>query len=53
VTATVRSAEFLGESTRVHLDWAGRDLLVRTTDPLSGSVTVGFDPADAHVVERE
>jgi thiamine transport system ATP-binding protein len=52
LTATVESAEFLGERTRVHLDWAGRELLVGTRDPLSGTVTVGFDPADAHVVER-
>ena len=52
LTATVESAEFLGETTRVHLDWAGRDLVVRTQDPLSGEVTIDFDPADAHVVER-
>ncbi|MGZ0747060.1 ABC transporter ATP-binding protein [Haloparvum sp. AD34] len=50
LTATVESAEFLGETTRVHLDWQGRDLLVRTLDPLEGEVTVGFDPADAHVI---
>ncbi|WP_340099662.1 ABC transporter ATP-binding protein [Salinibaculum salinum] len=50
--ATVESAEFLGETTRVTLDWAGRQLLVRTREPLDGDVAVGFDPADAHVVER-
>ncbi|MEF8786914.1 MAG: TOBE domain-containing protein [Haloarculaceae archaeon] len=50
--ATVESAEFLGETTRVTLDWAGQKLLLRTRDPLDGDVTVGFDPADAHVVER-
>ncbi len=49
-TATVESAEFLGETTRVHLDWQGQELLVRTRDPLSGEVLVGFDPEDAHVV---
>jgi len=49
--ATVASAEFLGETTRVTLDWGGRDLLVRTRDPLSGEVVVGFDPADAHVID--
>ncbi|NKE36416.1 ABC transporter ATP-binding protein [Natronococcus sp. JC468] len=49
-TATVRSAEFLGETTRVHLEWRGRELLVRTRDPLSGEVRVGFDPEDARVV---
>jgi thiamine transport system ATP-binding protein len=52
LAATVESAEFLGETTRVHLDWAGHELLVRTRDPLDGDVTVGFDPADAHIVER-
>ena len=51
--ATVESAEFLGETTRVHLDWDGQELLVRTPDPLEGEVAVGFDPADAHVVGVE
>ena len=50
IWATVASAEFLGETTRITLDWRGRDLLVRTRDPLSGEVVVGFDPADAHVI---
>ncbi|WP_418285472.1 ABC transporter ATP-binding protein [Halorubrum sp. DTA46] len=50
VRATVASAEFLGETTRITLDWGGRDLLVRARDPLSGEVLVGFDPADAHVI---
>ncbi|MFW5917322.1 MAG: ABC transporter ATP-binding protein [Halorubrum sp.] len=48
---TVESAEFLGETTRVTLDWEGRDLVVRTPDPLSGEVAVGFDPDDAHVID--
>ncbi|GAA0725236.1 thiamine transport system ATP-binding protein [Halorubrum trapanicum] len=51
--ATVASAEFLGETTRVTLDWGDRELLVRAVDPLDGAVTVGFDPADAHVIEVE
>jgi len=50
LTATVASAEFLGETTRVTLDRGGRDLVVRTRDPLSGEVVVGFDPEDAHVI---
>ncbi|EMA60245.1 ABC transporter ATP-binding protein [Halorubrum lipolyticum] len=50
VRAAVASAEFLGETTRVTLGWGGRDLLVRTRDPLSGEVVVGFDPEDAHVI---
>jgi thiamine transport system ATP-binding protein len=47
---TVASAEFLGETTRVHLDWAGGELLARTRAELPDAVSVGFDPADAHVV---
>ena len=50
VRATVESAEFLGETTRIHLDWGGTELVVRTRDPLTGTVGVGFDPADAHVI---
>ncbi|MFC7325097.1 ABC transporter ATP-binding protein [Halorubrum rutilum] len=50
IRATVASAEFLGETTRVTLDWGGRDLVVRTRDPLSGEIVVGFDPEDAHVI---
>ncbi|PSP60687.1 ABC transporter ATP-binding protein [Halobacteriales archaeon QH_7_66_37] len=50
LSATVASAEFLGETTRVHLDWGGRELLARTTTGLDGDVTLGFDPTDAHVV---
>jgi len=53
VRATVESAEFLGETTRVHLDWDGTPLVVRTRDPLTGTVTAGFDPDDAHVVDVE
>ncbi|MFC4359715.1 ABC transporter ATP-binding protein [Halobium salinum] len=47
--ATVASAEFLGERTRVHLDWDGTPVTVRL-DAFEGEpgdrVTVGFD-ADA------
>ena len=50
-TATVQSAEFLGETTRVHLEWADQEILLRTHDPLEGEVTVGFDPAAAHVID--
>jgi len=53
ITATVANAEFLGETTRMTLDWGGRDLVVRARDPLSGEVDVGFDPVDAHVVGVE
>ncbi|MBB6647269.1 ABC transporter ATP-binding protein [Halobellus ruber] len=51
--ATVSNAEFLGESTRTYLRWGGRELTVRTPDPLSGDVRVGFDASDAHVVAVE
>ena len=50
LAARVSNAEFLGESTRSYLRWKGRELTVRTPDPLSGEVRVGFDAADAHVV---
>ncbi|WP_058996934.1 ABC transporter ATP-binding protein [Haloarcula sp. CBA1127] len=53
LTATVTSAEFLGETTRVHLDWEGRELLLRAENPPTGTVTVGFAPADAHIVDRQ
>jgi len=53
ITATVTSAEFLGETTRVHLDWDGCEVLLRTEYPPEGTVTTGFDPADAHVVSVE
>ena len=49
--AVVTSAEFLGETTRVHLDWNGRKLVGRTVEPIDGVVEVGFDSTDAHVVE--
>jgi thiamine transport system ATP-binding protein len=50
LTATVRSAEFLGDATRVHLDWRGESLTLRTDQPPTGTVEVGFDPSDAHVL---
>ncbi len=53
LVTTVKSAEFLGWTTRLHLDWQGRELLVRTERELDGTVTVGFDPADTHIVSVE
>jgi thiamine transport system ATP-binding protein len=53
LTATVEGTEFLGETTRAHLDWQGTSLLARTARPLEGTVTLGFDPADAHAVALE
>ncbi len=53
LATTVRSREFLGETTRLHLDWNGRELLARSTEPPTEMVTVGFAPADAHIVATE
>jgi len=53
LAATVVSREFLGETTRVHLDWAGEELLARTQAALDGEVTIGFEPGDAHVIGVE
>ena len=49
-TATVERTEFLGEATRLHLDWSGRSVLLRTT----GDVPVGdVGAADAEVIGTE
>jgi thiamine transport system ATP-binding protein len=53
LAATVENTEFLGETTRAHLDWQGTTLLARTAVPLDGQVTLGFDAGDAHVVTVE
>jgi thiamine transport system ATP-binding protein len=49
---TVRHTEFLGESTRVHLEWQGRRVVAALDRPPAEgeSVTVGFDPEDAWVI---
>ncbi|PSP73111.1 ABC transporter ATP-binding protein [Halobacteriales archaeon QS_3_64_16] len=51
--ARVGSSEFLGEATRVHLDWEEQSILLRTTASATpeGTIELGFDPADAHVLE--
>ncbi|WP_217353102.1 ABC transporter ATP-binding protein [Haloprofundus sp. MHR1] len=51
--ATVRETEFLGEATRVHLDWDGREVIVRAPEspPTGETVELGFDPADVYVFE--
>jgi thiamine transport system ATP-binding protein len=53
LTASVENTEFLGETTRAHLDWQGTTLLARTAVPLDGTATLGFDPDDAHAVAIE
>ena len=51
ITADVVDSEFLGETTRVHLAWEGRRVVVALADPPgTDEVTVGFDPADAWVL---
>jgi len=44
----VESVEFLGDAYRVHCDWNGQDVLVKTRDaPPTGEAVLGFAPADA------
>jgi thiamine transport system ATP-binding protein len=52
IRATVESAEFLGDRTRVHLGWGGRELLALTDRSLDGEVSLGFEPADAHIIPQ-
>ena len=53
IDVEVLSVEFLGDAYRVHCDWRGRELLVTTDARLEpgAAVELGFDPADARVVE--
>ncbi|SDL90870.1 thiamine transport system ATP-binding protein [Halogranum gelatinilyticum] len=59
-TATVERTEFLGEATRVHLDWDGRSVLLRTTGGVAAgdveaadSEVAGVEAADSEVVGVE
>ncbi len=52
IRAHVESAEFLGDRTRVHLSWGGTELLALTDEPLDGEVSLGFEPADAHIISQ-
>jgi len=49
--ATVSAVEFLGDAYRVHFDWNGEQVLARLDSPPSGTVTLGFDPGDATVLD--
>jgi thiamine transport system ATP-binding protein len=52
ITGRVLDSEFLGETTRVRLSWADRRLVVSLPDPPEQeTLTVGFDPDDAWVLE--
>jgi thiamine transport system ATP-binding protein len=54
IEVTVEDWEFLGEACRVRGDWRGRRIVLRIPDPPeTDSLSVGFDPADAHVVPGE
>jgi len=52
LSATVETVEFLGDAYRVHCDWRGRSVVVRTeaTEPPAGDVSLRFDSEDVHVV---
>jgi thiamine transport system ATP-binding protein len=52
LAVTVERTEFLGDAYRVHCDWHGARLLVKTeTDPPSGAATVSYRPADVQVLD--
>ncbi|ACV48048.1 MULTISPECIES: ABC transporter ATP-binding protein [Halomicrobium] len=50
--ATVETVEFLGDAYRVHCEWQGRTLVVKTDadEPPAGDVTLRVDPADVRVL---
>ena len=52
LSATVDTVEFLGDAYRVHCDWHGRTVVVRTADsePPSGDVTLRFGGDDVHLL---
>ena len=54
LSATVETAEFLGDAYRVHCDWRGHTLLVKsaTSEAPSGRVTLGFDPSAVTILEE-
>jgi thiamine transport system ATP-binding protein len=51
LTGDVVDSEFLGETTRVHLDWEGTRVVVALdSPPETEELTVGFDPEDVWVL---
>ncbi|MEF8774683.1 MAG: TOBE domain-containing protein, partial [Halobacteriales archaeon] len=49
--AAVEHVEFVGDAYRVHCEWAGRSLLVKTaTEPPGGTVRLAVDAANVTVV---
>jgi len=47
---TLGTAEYLGGTTRIYGEWAGREIVLRLPEPVSGDLTVGFEPGDATVL---
>jgi thiamine transport system ATP-binding protein len=52
LSAAVGTAEFLGDAYRLHCEWNGREVLVKTgaTDPPGGTVDLVIAPADVRVL---
>ncbi|WP_229113000.1 ABC transporter ATP-binding protein [Halapricum desulfuricans] len=52
--ATVSTAEFMGDAYRVHCEWGGRELLVKTDadEPPDGDVRLAVDPEDVTVLDE-
>ncbi len=52
LAAEVRTAEFLGDAYRLHCEWQGREVLVKTgaTDPPGGTVGITISPTDVRVL---
>ena len=54
LSAKVGTAEFLGDAYRLHCEWRGREVLVKTdvTDPPGGTVELLVTPGDMRVVRE-
>ncbi|WP_254864527.1 ABC transporter ATP-binding protein [Halovivax gelatinilyticus] len=52
LSVAVETSEFTGDAVRVHGRWNGRNVVLRLDDTPEETLEVGFDPADAHVIER-
>ena len=52
LSAEVRTAEFLGDAYRLHCEWRGREVVVKTdaTDPPGGTVELVITPADVRLL---
>jgi thiamine transport system ATP-binding protein len=54
LTATVESVEFLGESYRIHCDWQGKSVCVRTDERYAPTdeIRLGIDSNDVYRLEQ-